>query len=119
MAVVGSIQDGLQADPDTLLTKSMLDGFASIALAASLGWGVGLSAISVLVYQGTLTIAAGQLDSWLAPGSDELLAMTSAGGVLIIGIALKLLDLLDVKVGNYLPALLFAPLIATITGAVT
>ena len=77
------------------------------------------SVISILIYQGTLTLAAGQLDSVLAPGSDALLSMTSAGGVLIIGIALKLLDIKDVKVGNFLPALVIAPCIAGLTGWLT
>jgi uncharacterized protein len=114
LAVVGSIQDGLTGDHDTLYTKALLDGFASVALAASLGWGVALSAISVLVYQGALTLGAGLFDTILTPGSDALLSMTSAGGILIIGLSLKLLDLEDVKVGNFLPALVFAPAIAGI-----
>lgn len=118
MAVIGSFEDGLLHDPDTLLTKAVLDGFASIALAASLGWGVGLSVIAIVAYQGSLTLLAGSLSSVLTEGSDELLAMTSAGGILIMGIALKLLDLADIKVGNYLPAILFAPLIAAVANAV-
>jgi uncharacterized protein len=112
LAVVGSIQDGLTGDHATLYTKALLDGFGSVALAASLGWGVALSAVTVLVYQGSLTLGAGLFDSILTEGSDALLSMTSAGGVLILGLALKLLDIQDVKVGNFLPALLFAPAIA-------
>jgi uncharacterized membrane protein YqgA involved in biofilm formation len=114
LAVVGPIQEGLTGNADTLYTKALLDGFASVALAASLGWGVALSAISVLIYQGALTLGAGLFDTILTPGSDALLSMTSAGGVLIIGLALKLLDIQDVKVGNFLPALVFAPAIAGI-----
>jgi uncharacterized membrane protein YqgA involved in biofilm formation len=114
LAVVGSIQDGLTGDHATLYTKALLDGFASVALAASLGWGVGLSAISVLIYQGGLTLGAGLFDTILTDGSDALLSLTSAGGILIIGLSLKLLDIQDVKVGNFLPALLFAPAIAGI-----
>jgi uncharacterized membrane protein YqgA involved in biofilm formation len=114
LAVVGPIQEGLTGNADTLYTKALLDGFASVALAASLGWGVALSAVSVLVYQGALTLGAGLFDSILTEGSDALLSMTSAGGVLIVGLALKLLDIQDVKVGNFLPALLFAPAIAGI-----
>jgi uncharacterized membrane protein YqgA involved in biofilm formation len=114
LAVVGPIQEGLTGNADTLYTKALLDGFASVALAASLGWGVALSAVSVLVYQGALTLGAGLFDDILTEGSDALLSMTSAGGVLIIGLALKLLDIQDVKVGNFLPALLFAPAIAGI-----
>jgi uncharacterized membrane protein YqgA involved in biofilm formation len=114
LAVVGPIQEGLTGNADTLYTKALLDGFASVALAASLGWGVALSAISVGLYQGALTLGAGLFDTILTEGSDALLSMTSAGGVLIIGLALKLLDIQDVKVGNFLPALLFAPAIAGI-----
>jgi len=107
LAVVGSIDDGLRGDIDALVTKSLLDGFASIALAATLGWGVALAAGSVLVVQGTITLAAGLFEDILV--GEALDALTSAGGVLIIGIALKLLALKDVKVGNFLPALVFAP----------
>jgi uncharacterized protein len=114
LAVVGPIQEGLTGNADTLYTKALLDGFASVALAASLGWGVALSAVSVGVYQGALTLGAGLFDSILTEGSDALLSMTSAGGVLIIGLSLKLLDIQDVKVGNFLPALVFAPAIAGI-----
>ena len=109
LAVLGAIQDGLAGDYDTLATKALLDGFAAIALASSLGVGVGFSAASVLVYQGAITLAAGLFEHVLAPGSEALAALTSAGGILIIGIALKLLDIKDVKVGNFLPALVFAP----------
>lgn len=117
LAVVGSIQDGLTGNHDTLYTKALLDGFASVALAASLGWGVALSAVSVLIYQGALTLGAGLFQNILTDGSDALLSLTSAGGVLIVGLSLKLLDIQDVKVGNFLPALLFAPAIAGIVSA--
>ena len=92
-----------------LATKALLDGFASIALAASLGPGVAFAAITVLVVQGGISLAAGLFDNILAEGSEALAALTSAGGVLIIGIRLKLLDVKDVKVGNFLPALVIAP----------
>src|SRR4051794_36991148 len=111
LAVVGSIQDGLTGDYQTLASKAMLDGFASIAFAAALGWGVGLAAVSVLLYQGLLTLAAGLFENVLGEGTEALAALVSAGGVLIIGISLKLLRLKDVKVGNYLPALVLAPCI--------
>jgi uncharacterized membrane protein YqgA involved in biofilm formation len=109
LAVVGSIQDGLTGDYDALATKALLDGFASIALAASLGPGVVLSAVSVLVYQGALTLGAGLFDQLLPEGGEALAALTSAGGLLVIGISLKLLDVKDVRVGNFLPALVIAP----------
>jgi uncharacterized membrane protein YqgA involved in biofilm formation len=107
LAVVGAIQDGLTGDYEALATKAMLDGFASIALSATLGWGVALAAVTVLVYQGALSLGATLFEDILK--GEALDALTSAGGVLIIGISLKLLDLTDVKVGNFLPALIFAP----------
>jgi uncharacterized membrane protein YqgA involved in biofilm formation len=107
LAVVGSIQDGLTGDYDTLATKAVLDGFAAVALSATLGWGVALSALSILVYQGAITLGAGFFADVLQ--GEALAALTSAGGVTIIGISLKLLALKDVKVANYLPALVIAP----------
>ena len=89
------------------MTKSLLDGFASIALSAALGWGVALAAGTVLVVQGGISLGADLFDEVLE--GEALDAMTSAGGILIIGISLKLLDLRDVKVGNFLPALVIAP----------
>jgi uncharacterized membrane protein YqgA involved in biofilm formation len=107
LAVVGSIQDGLTGDYTTLATKAVLDGFAAIALSAALGWGVGLSAVSILLYQGAITLGAGVFSDVL--DGEALAALTSAGGVTIIGISLKLLGVKDVKVANYLPALIIAP----------
>ena len=107
LTVVGSIQDGLTGDYQTLATKAVLDGFASIALAATLGWGVGLSVFTILIVQGGITLGAGVFDDVLQ--GEALAVLTSAGGVTIIGIALKLLELKDVRVGNFLPALVVAP----------
>jgi uncharacterized membrane protein YqgA involved in biofilm formation len=109
LTVVGAIDDGLRGDFQLLATKSVLDGFASIALSAALGPGVAFAAITVLVIQGGISLGAGLFDSILAEGSEALAALTSAGGVLIIGISLRLADIKDVKVGNYLPALVLAP----------
>ena len=116
LAVVGAIQDGLTGDYEALATKAMLDGFASIALSATLGWGVALAAITVLVYQGALSLGAGLFENILQ--GEALDALTSAGGVLIIGISLKLLDLTDVKVGNFLPALVIAPALVGIVSLI-
>lgn len=116
LTVLGSIDDGLRGDIELLTTKAVLDGFASVALSAALGPGVALAAISVLVIQGGITLGAGLFEDILV--GLPLDALTSAGGVLIIGIALKLLDVKDVKVGNYLPALVVAPVLAAIVGAV-
>jgi hypothetical protein len=98
-------REGTAAEPDE---SEFLD-LASIALAASLGPGVAFAAITILVVQGGISLAAGLFENILAEGSDALAALTSAGGVLIIGISLKLLDVKDVRVGNFLPALVIAP----------
>ena len=107
LTVLGSFEDGLNGNVEPLATKSLLDGFASIALAATLGAGVAFAALTVLAVQGSLTLGASLFEDLLR--GEALSAMTSTGGVLIIGISLKLLDLKDVKVGNFLPALALAP----------
>jgi uncharacterized membrane protein YqgA involved in biofilm formation len=114
LTVVGSIENGLTGHYQTLATKATLDGFASIALASTLGWGVALAAGTVLVIQGALSLGAGLFKDVLK--GEALDALTSAGGVLIIGISLKLLNLKDVRVGNFLPALLFAPALYGLVG---
>jgi uncharacterized membrane protein YqgA involved in biofilm formation len=116
LSVLGAIDDGLRGDIQLLVTKSLLDGFASIALAAALGAGVALAAIPILVLQGTITLGATLFADVLT--GEPLHALTSAGGILIMGIALKLLDIKDVKVGNFLPALVLAPLLAALADAV-
>jgi uncharacterized membrane protein YqgA involved in biofilm formation len=116
LTVVGAIQDGLTGDYDALATKALLDGFAAIALSATLGWGVAIAALTILVVQGGISIGAGLFEDILT--GEALDSMTSAGGVLIIGISLKLLDLKDVKVGNFLPALVIAPALVGIVSLV-
>jgi uncharacterized membrane protein YqgA involved in biofilm formation len=118
LTVVGSIEDGLTGDYETLASKALLDGFASIAFAAALGWGVALAAVTVLVVQGGLSLAAGLFEHVLATGSEPLAALVSTGGILIIGISLKLLGVKDVRVGNFLPALVLAPVIVGVVDAI-
>ena len=107
LAVIGPIQEGLTGDSTTLATKAILDGFAAVALASTLGWGVALSAVPVLVYQGSVTLGARFFDDVLQ--GEALAVLISAGGITVIGVALKLLEIRDVKVGNFLPALIVAP----------
>lgn len=107
LTIVGSIQDGL-GDHELLIVKAGLDGFAAIAFAAIYGWGVILSAITVVVIQGGIALASGSLESIF---TDPMLdALGAAGGVLLLGIALRLLDLRQVRVANMLPAIVLAPL---------
>jgi uncharacterized protein len=112
MTILGSIQDGLSGDYTLLATKSILDGFASLALAASLGWGVLFAALTVLVYQGGLTLGAGLMKTLL---TEPMVAeMTATGGTLILAIGLNLLDLTTIRVANFLPALVVAPLVVAV-----
>jgi uncharacterized membrane protein YqgA involved in biofilm formation len=107
LTIVGSIEDGL-GDPELLLVKSGLDGFASIAFAAVYGWGVAASVVTIAVIQGGIALGAGALDGVL---TDPMLhALEAAGGVLLLGIALRLLDLKEIRVANLLPAVILAPL---------
>lgn len=130
MTIIGSITDGLSGDMQLLAIKSLLDGITSIALAATLGWGVLLSGLTVLVVQGgfsLLALIAGQSLVGLVSGrtvqagaealplgATLLDEMTAAGGVLILGIALLLLEIKPVRVASYLPAIALAPLIVLI-----
>jgi len=112
LTILGSIQDGLRGDFQLLAIKSLLDGFAALAFASALGWGVGFSALTVLIYQGTLTLAASAVaDVFTEP---MIAAMSAVGGVLILGIALRLLDLREVRVANLLPALVIAPVVVAV-----
>jgi uncharacterized membrane protein YqgA involved in biofilm formation len=107
LTIVGSIQDGL-GDHELLIVKAGLDGFAAIAFAAVYGWGVILSALTVVVIQGGIALASGSLEGLL---TDPMLdALGAAGGVLLLGIALRLLNLKQVRVANMLPAIVLAPL---------
>jgi uncharacterized membrane protein YqgA involved in biofilm formation len=110
IAIIGALQDGLRGDYSILLTKSGLDGVASVAFASTLGIGVLFSALPVLAYQGSITIAAFMLEPYLTtPVVNE---MTATGGLLILGIALNLLQVAKIKVGNMLPAILVAAILA-------
>lgn len=118
MATLGPIQDGLLGDSTLLMIKSSLDLFCSMALSASLGLGVIISAASVLVYQGGLSLATKLLGNSLGvpPSSDALaiIEMTAAGGIMIVGIGLELLNIKTIRVTNLLPAIVLAPLFVVI-----
>jgi len=109
LTILGSLSDGLGLGPDQLLLKAALDGFAAIAFAASLGVGVLASAVAVAVIQGGLTLVGFLIGDFLP--AAHLAAITAAGGLLLIGVALRLLQIKPVPVGNLLPALLVAPLL--------
>ena len=109
MTVLGSIQDGLLGDYSLLAIKSLLDGFAALALASSLGIGVLFSAVTVLVFQGGLSLLARLAQVGMTePMINE---MTATGGLLILGIGLILLDIKRIRLASYLPGIFVAPLI--------
>jgi uncharacterized membrane protein YqgA involved in biofilm formation len=108
LAILGSIDDGLRHDPQLLIVKAALDGLVSIVFASTLGWGVGFSAIPILVYQGILTLGAGAADRVLT--TRMVVEMTAAGGVMVMGIGVRLLELKQIRVASLLPALLLAPI---------
>ncbi len=107
LAVLGALSDGLGRGIDQLALKATLDGFASLAFAASLGWGVAASALSVAVFQGLLTVI-GVFLGGLLPAS-LVASVTATGGVLLLGVGLRLLQIRPIPVGDMLPALIAAP----------
>ena len=109
MAIVGSIQDGLLGDHATLFAKATLDALISLVLTANLGVGVALSALSVGVYQGAITMLAGFIGPYI---TDAMLAeITGSGGVMIMAIGTNMLHLTKIRIGNMIPAMLVAALI--------
>jgi uncharacterized membrane protein YqgA involved in biofilm formation len=112
LAILGSISDGMSNGIDQLLLKSTLDFFAAMAFASTLGWGVAVAAIPVGIYQVFWTFIGLGLGQILP--AYQIDSMTIVGGVLLIGIGLKLLNIKAVGVGNLLPALAIAPLFAAV-----
>ena len=110
LAILGSISDGMSTGIDQLLLKSTLDFFAAMAFATSLGWGVAVSALPVGLYQGIWTVIGLALGKVL--DGYQVDAMTVVGGIMLLCIALRLLKIKSVAVGNLLPALAIAPLLA-------
>jgi hypothetical protein len=103
----------MNGDISLLVIKSVLDGFAAMAFASTLGVGVLFSAAMILIYQGTITLLAAQLNAIVS--KPMMAELTATGGVLLLGIAISsLLEIKKIRVGNFLPALVLAPLIVWI-----
>lgn len=115
MAILGAMSDGMGLGANTLIVKAILDGFAAIAFASTLGWGVAFSAITVAIWEGGLTALA----FFAKTGVPEALvsSITATGGILMLGIGLRLLKIRQVSVADLLPALLFAPLLTWLVSA--
>jgi len=114
MALVGSFKAGTEGNYELIFTKSVMDGFMAVVLTAALGIGVAFSALSVLVYQGVLTLAAG----WLKPlvSAVMLRELTGVGGALVVMIGINLLGVAKLKTANFLPALLLIVLFVVLQG---
>lgn len=115
MAVLGALQDGLGQGIDVLALKSTLDGFTSIAFAATFGWGVAFSALPVGIWQGLLYVAALTLGASLSQA--VIAAITATGGILLLGTGLRVLQIRMVNIADLLPALLVAPLLVILVDA--
>jgi uncharacterized membrane protein YqgA involved in biofilm formation len=116
LTFLGAIRNGLTGDASLLAIKSVLDGFSAIAFAATLGWGVLLSLVVILVYQGGLAAGASLFSGLLSDA--QLREMSAVGGLLIVGVGLKLLKIRDVQVADFLPAIVIAPLLVAAAGTV-
>jgi uncharacterized membrane protein YqgA involved in biofilm formation len=104
MAILGAIEEGLGGQPNLLLSKSVLDGFSSIALSASLGIGVIFSAIPLLLYQGGITLFAGSLQNVLTEAM--ITELTAVGGLLLVGLGITILEIKKLRIMNMLPSLI-------------
>jgi len=116
LTILGSLNDGLGNGADQLFLKATHDGFAAIAFAASFGWGVAASALTVLVVQGGLTVAGLVLGDVLPDA--HLAALTATGGLLLVGVGLRLLRVREIPVVELLPALLVAPALVAVAAAI-
>lgn len=116
LAILGSLSDGLGQGIDQLTLKSILDGFASLAFAATFGWGVAASAISVGVFQGLITVIGFFAGSVLP--TALIASITATGGVLLLGVGIRMLNIRAIAVGDLLPALVVAPIITALVGSI-
>ena len=116
LTILGSLNDGLGRGADELFLKAALDGFAAMAFAASFGWGVAASAITLVVVQGGLTVVGVLLGDVLPDA--HIAALTAVGGLLLVGIALRLLRVRQIPVADLLPALVVAPFLVALAAAV-
>lgn len=115
LTILGSLDDGLGNGADQLFLKSTLDGFAAIAFAASFGWGVAASAVTVVVVQGSLTVLGVVLGDVLPDA--HLAAITATGGLLLVAVGLRLLRIREIPVADLLPALLVAPVLVVLVSS--
>ncbi|HOK87281.1 MAG TPA: DUF554 domain-containing protein [Fervidobacterium sp.] len=116
MTIVGSITAGLSGDGDIIYTKSILDFVSSIVLSSTYGLGVIVSSVTVLIVQGVITLLAGKLTFLMSPA--YLNDLVAVGGLMVLGIGLRILEIKDTKVGNFLPGLFVSPLLTFLVSAI-
>lgn len=117
LSILGPLDNGLNGDITKLTVKAILDGFAALAFSATLGWGVLLSLVVILIYQGGISLSATAIAPLLHSNPNAIIELTAAGGVILIAIGFKLLKIKDLRVANYLPALAVAPLLVAAVAA--
>lgn len=110
LTILGALEEGLGGSADLLITKSIMDGFSSVILAAGLGVGVLFSIIPLFLYQGGLTMLSSSIEPYLSNAMIE--EMTAVGGLMLIGLGLSILEIKKIKLINYLPALIMALLLS-------
>jgi len=110
MTIVGSIADGLNGDPSLLYAKSILDGFTSISLASALGLGVLFSIVPLALYQGGITVLASLAKVFFT--STVINELSAAGGIILIGLGISMLEMKRIKVANFLPSLIVSAILA-------
>ena len=113
MAIIGALDSGIRGDHGILITKGIIDGFTALVLTTTLGIGVILSAIPVVLYQGTITLLATQIDKWVSAAFLDglIVELTAVGGLLILAIGFNLLNITKIRIGNLLPSILTVVLV--------
>lgn len=113
MSVIGALDGGLRGDHEVLITKGVIDGFVALVLTTTLGFGVMLSVIPVVLYQGSIALLATQITNWIPETflNGLIVELTAVGGLLIMAIGLNLLKVVQIRVGNLLPSILTVGLI--------
>lgn len=107
MAILGALDSGIRNDHGVLITKGILDGFTSLVLTTTLGFGVILSVIPIVLYQGTIALLATQIEKWLPEVflNGLIVELTAVGGLLIVAIGLNMLKITQIRIGNLLPSI--------------
>jgi uncharacterized protein len=113
MAIIGALDSGIRGDHEVLITKGILDGFTALVLTTTLGIGVLLSVIPVLLYQGSITLLATQIERWIPDAflNGLIVELTAVGGLLIVAIGLNMLKVVQIRIGNLLPSIVTVGLV--------